>query len=468
LSLMRPLGLLKEVTNSYIWITLADNLCNLGKLSNFLSLSSYEQLFNNAAVKHKHELKDLAAFRDHELPDLLDMSVDTLVDFLAFRADPYSDSLWLEYLDGTSILFYSYDAGCFHTWLLDKQGIQSYHRQNLSKQVITGTILNLRATLDISSVQRSQTPQPITHTSPPRGSLENVITLANDEISREQAIKTLSDLLLPLPIANKLDRTSHLIVVPILEIGTVPYAALQPFDDDTYLIDKMSISIASSLFDIGQLIRPLWLSNSNRPPLIVGNPHLPNNPDWLLPPLPGAETEAQAVATMLGSTPLLGREATKTAILSYVSSASLLYFATHGIANPQNPLADSFLMFSSEQLEQGWWTAREVQNTKLSADLAILSACQTGLGQAHDAGMIGLARAFQIAGVPRVVMSLWNVDDQATSELMQRFVQYLVDAENSIDYLIPSEALRQAMLDIKQNHPDPIKWAAFSLFGTPR
>lgn len=427
-----------------------------------------EQLFNVAAARHKQELKDLGGIRGANLPDLSDASVETLMAFLAYRFDPFSPSPWLEYLDGTSILFYSYDAPHLHTWLLDQQGIQAYYRQTLSKSDITEAILTLRTTLDISSVQRSHIPQPIEQTSYPRGGLENVITLANHETSREQAIKALSDLLLPQPIADKLEDTSHLIVVPILEIGTVPYAALQPFDDNIYLIDKVSISIASSLFDIGQMIRPLWLINPRHPPLIVGNPHLPNSPGWVLPPLPGAEQEAQAVATMLNSTPLLNEEATKSAILANVSSASLLYFATHGIANAQNPLADSFLMFSAAQLEQGWWTAGEVQETELEADLAILSACQTGLGQAHDAGMIGLARAFQIAGVPRVVMSLWNVDDQVTSDLMQRFVQYLVDAENFSDYPRASEALRQAMLDIKQSHPDPVKWASFNLFGTPR
>lgn len=435
-------------------------------LPQFQDSLTVEQHFNAAAARHKQELKDLAAIRDASLPDLSDVSVNTLVDFLAFRADPFSSSRWIEYLDGTSVAFYSHDDAHLHIWLLDQHGIQAYHRQTRSKSEISQAILNLRVTLDISSVQRSLTPQPIA--SAPRGSLENVFTLADQDISREQAIKTLSNLLLPLPIASQLDNTSQLIVVPILEIGTVPFAALQPFDDDTYLVDKMSISIAASLFDIGQFINPLWLDNPRKPPLIVGNPHLPNSPGWLLPPLPGAEQEAQAVATMLNSTPLLGQEATKSAILANVSSASLLYFATHGIANAQNPLADSFLMFSATQLEQGWWTAGEVQNTELKAELAILSACQTGLGQAHDAGMIGLARAFQIAGVPRVVMSLWNVDDQVTSELMQRFVQYLIDIENFIDYPRASEALRRAMLDIKQNHPDPVKWASFNLFGTPR
>jgi CHAT domain-containing protein len=107
------------------------------------------------------------------------------------------------------------------------------------------------------------------------------------------------------------------------------------------------------------------------------------------------------------------------------------------------------------------WTAREIQQTRLSARLAVLSACQTGLGKAHDAGIIGLARAFQLAGVPRVVMSLWSVYDDATAELMQAFARHLRAHA-------PAEALRQAMLEVKRHRPDPTEWASFVIFGTPQ
>lgn len=205
-----------------------------------------------------------------------------------------------------------------------------------------------------------------------------------------------------------------------------------------------------------------WNSNSlYEQPLIVGNPYLPESPGWLVPNLPGAEQEAQAIAATLDSTPLIGREATKYKVIQKAEDSSFLYFATHGISSSEDPLSNSFLMLSAENFEQGWWTAREIQITNLRAEMAILSACQTGLGQTHDAGIIGLSRAFQLAGVPRVVMSLWNVDDQATSQLMQDFINYLTD-------YIPVEALRRAMLDLRKQYPEPSKWASFVLFGTPR
>ena len=278
---------------------------------------------------------------------------------------------------------------------------------------------------------------------------------------RDHYIADLTQILLPASVANELGSVEHLIVVPVLEIGTVPYAILKPFRDDSLLIDKMSVSIASSLFDLGQ---PLYEMNSTilfESPLIVGNPYFPESANWSIPSLPGAEQEAQAVAEMMGTIPLLGREATKAEVVSKAGGSSLLYFATHGVASGLNPLSDGFLMLSAERFEQGWWTAREIQNTRLRAEIAVLSACQTGLGQTHDAGVIGLSRAFQIAGVPRVVMSLWSVDDQATSKLMQAFVKYL-------ETQMPSEALRQAMLEVRQEYSEPSKWASFVMFGTPR
>jgi CHAT domain-containing protein len=124
-------------------------------------------------------------------------------------------------------------------------------------------------------------------------------------------------------------------------------------------------------------------------------------------------------------------------------------------------LTGGFLFLTARNLTRGFWTAREVQSSRLKAQLVVLSACQTGLGKIHDAGVIGLSRAFQIAGVPRVVMSLWSVNDKATAALMKAFVKYL--RAN-----MPSEALRLAMLEVRRERPQLSQWASFVLFGTPR
>jgi CHAT domain-containing protein len=409
------------------------------------------QLFDIAAAKHKRELRNL--WQERETPQIAipDASASSIAKVLAVKSEEYKETI---YPKKTGVLFYSYEAEAknLQVWLLNDQGIQAYHNQSISKQQISEAISTLRNSLGVNSLQQSRVP----HQKNPE------VAAVTTEIrkSRESAIADLTQILLPTPVSNKLDIVEHLIVVPVLEIGTVPYAILKPFGNDSLLIDRMSVSIASSLFDLGQALsfgQDLYSS-----PLIVGNPYLPDSADWSAPPLPGAEQEAQTVAKMMKTVPLLGKEATKTEILSRAGKSSLLYFATHGVASSRNPLSSSFLMLSAKTLEEGWWTAKEIQSTKLSAGIAVLSACQTGLGQAHDAGIIGLSRAFQIAGVPRVVMSLWNVSDQATSKLMQAFVKHLETQQ------IPSEALRQAMLEVRQEYFEPSKWASFVMFGTPR
>lgn len=144
----------------------------------------------------------------------------------------------------------------------------------------------------------------------------------------------------------------------------------------------------------------------------------------------------------------------------------MLYLATHGIADPEDPLDGSGLFLTPEAGNPaGFWSARAIQEEELPAVLVVLSACQTGLGQRHDAGVIGLSRAFHLAGAENVVMSLWSVDDVATQTLMQLFM----DGLRTPHPFFPSEPLRQAMLKYRRQHPDqgPLFWASFSTLGIP-
>lgn len=138
---------------------------------------------------------------------------------------------------------------------------------------------------------------------------------------------------------------------------------------------------------------------------------------------------------------------------------AILYLATHGVSDATDPLERSFIALAPEGQDAGRWTAREIQGTPMRGlQLAVLSACQTGLGRVHDAGMIGLARAFQLAGAHRVIMSLWNVDDQATARMM-------LDFNEALRRFTPSEALREATLKARVRDPNPFNWAGFALFG---
>jgi CHAT domain-containing protein len=352
----------------------------------------------------------------------------------------------------TALLFYAYKDGKLQMWLIDVAGIRASEQVKLERAALSSAIVDLRNSLGVRALQSARAPRLLEQEEPAGAASTRRLPL-------KESAGRLTTLLLPQPIAQQLTNVRHLIIVPALDIGTVPFALLRPFRDDSYLIDTLSISIAPSIYDVVSEIEK-WQPQFQRS-LVVGNPYFAKNPRWRVPSLPGALDEARSVSKAVGATPLTGREATKQVVLERAKDADFLYFATHGVASNSNPLSGGFLVLSADNFEGGWWTAREIQASELKARLAVLSACQTGLGQAQDAGVVGLARAFQLAGVPRVAMSLWSVDDRATAELMKLFIARL--PEN-----VPSEALRLAMLDMKSRQTDPAKWSSFVLFGTPR
>jgi CHAT domain-containing protein len=287
-----------------------------------------------------------------------------------------------------------------------------------------------------------------------RGAAVRKQSIGEIQANVKASIPELTNLLLPPHLRKRLETIRHLIVVPTGAIGTIPFALLEPFEDGSVVVEHMSISVAPSIFDLAHPVE-VWRYNFHTP-LIVGAPELPDN--WV--PLPGAQREVERVATLLQSKPLVAKQASRSNVNDRAEIADLLYFATHGMANPDDPLK-GFLALSGSTPVQIAWTASDIQKSHMVASLAVLSACQTGLGMVHDAGIIGLARAFQIAGVPRVVMSLWDVNDEATTDLMLAFI------DNTREH-IPADALRSAMLDAKKKGRDPNIWASFVLFGTPR
>jgi CHAT domain-containing protein len=150
----------------------------------------------------------------------------------------------------------------------------------------------------------------------------------------------------------------------------------------------------------------------------------------------------------------------------------IIHFATHGIFNSQNP-ERSGLIFSrltpNGTYQSGDLTLQEIFNLKLQADLVVLSACQTGLGQdvgnvqdIQGEGLVGLTRGFMYAGTPRVMVSLWSVNDESTAALMSQFYQ-----NKLAKGMTPAAALRQAQLEMLRNpkYQAPYYWAPFILQG---
>jgi len=113
--------------------------------------------------------------------------------------------------------------------------------------------------------------------------------------------------------------------------------------------------------------------------------------------------------------------------------------------------------------QNGFLQLEDIYNLNLSADLVVLSACETGLGkQIQGEGLIGLTRGFMYAGASRVMASLWKVDDVATADLMGRFYRAMEK-----DGMSPAAALRQAQIEMlkQQDWGSPYYWAAFQMQG---
>jgi CHAT domain-containing protein/tetratricopeptide (TPR) repeat protein len=149
-----------------------------------------------------------------------------------------------------------------------------------------------------------------------------------------------------------------------------------------------------------------------------------------------------------------------------LSDYRIVHFATHGFLNSKHPEL-SGLVFSLVDEEgrpqDGFLRFHQIFNLKLNADLVVLSGCQTALGKEIDGeGLMGLTRGFMYAGSPRVVASLWNVNDRATSELMKRFYQAML-----IEKKRPAAALRVAQMSLlaDKGWSSPYYWAGFTIQG---
>lgn len=189
-----------------------------------------------------------------------------------------------------------------------------------------------------------------------------------------------------------------------------------------------------------------------------------------LPRLPYTRREAKAILSLppaAASRAALDFDASrKTAVGEDLSDYRFVHFATHGFLNDAHPDMSGLVLSLVDRdgsRREGFLSAGDVYNMKLSADLVVLSGCRTAMGrQIKGEGVVGLARAFMYAGTSRVLASLWKVDDAATAALMTRLYDTML-----VRGLSPARALRQAQIEVARERRwrDPYYWAAFQLQG---
>jgi CHAT domain-containing protein len=249
-------------------------------------------------------------------------------------------------------------------------------------------------------------------------------------------------------------------IEPEAVLGIIPHGALHYLsfatlaDGVDYLIDRHALFYLPSA-SVLRFTLARRLKEKNSRVLAVGNPDLGDR----AMDLPFAEREAATLRWNYPEVTILTRErATESWVRANIGRFGIIHIASHGEFDPVNPLF-SAIRLVGDSAEDGSLEVDEIFGLSLNADLVVLSACQTGLGEitAGD-DVIGMNRAFLFAGTHALVSSLWRVSDVSTAVLMKQFYR---------DYTRHDKAasLRRAMLHVRNRYPHPGYWGAFTLIG---
>ncbi len=327
------------------------------------------------------------------------------------------------------------------------------------------------------------------------------------------------------PIVTMLGGRNQLLLAPDGDLTRLPFEIL-PTDEGNYLIDNYHISYLNTARDVLRFaVKPTIQSTEAMviadPDFDLGStPGVTsteavessgrksrdlNRANLQFKRLPATRVEGTRIAEILNVKPLLDKSAVETR-LKTCQSPCILHLATHGFfledqkrelnkesrglgagqqqeegntvqlseSRLENPLLRSGLALAgvntwlkkdklTAEAEDGILTAEDVSGLDLLAtEMAVLSACETGLGKIRvGQGVLGLRSAFTMAGAKTLVMSLWKVPDKQTQELMEDFYHRILAGQPRAD------ALRIAQLGVKAKYPDPLYWGAFICQGNP-
>jgi CHAT domain-containing protein/tetratricopeptide (TPR) repeat protein len=311
------------------------------------------------------------------------------------------------------------------------------------------------------------------------------------------------------------ETVKHIIIIPDGSLGLIPFEALlyskynssaETYQKLDYLIKRFSFSYSYSAnlfyhsfarpdksnielknYNDWIALAPIFDNDSNRKGTLrtrelnvklnklqkrsfTGRAALFNGES--VPALPGTENEVKEIFNEyqnhhLNAMVLLHEDANEQFIKSGgLENFRILHFASHGFVNSEQPeLSGILLSQDTTGGQDGILYSGEIYNLNLNADLTVLSACETGLGKVlRGEGIIGLTRALLYAGTKNIIVSLWQVSDLSTSELMYDFYNYLLNNKGKITY---SECLYKAKLKMIQtrSYSHPFFWSPFILIG---
>lgn len=264
----------------------------------------------------------------------------------------------------------------------------------------------------------------------------------------------------------------EIVVIPDRELYFIPFDALKD-SDNNYLISNYTIYTENSLFFMNanrknvdnsiSLLGMAPFADIENGSVAMDTLKRARSADLF--PLPGSKNEIETIREQMGGIIKIGQSATEKFFRENAESAEIIHLSSHSFLDDADPFFNSIVLASESGVDDGYLYTHELYGFNLAAELVTLSACNTGVGRYLDGeGMISLATGFRSAGVKNIVMSLWNLPDDATSEVMINFYSYLRAGEKKAD------ALRLAKLDYlksaDQNTSSPYFWGASVFIGT--
>ncbi|MEG4444159.1 CHAT domain-containing protein, partial [Microcoleus sp. AT9_B4] len=380
--------------------------------------------------------------------------------------------------ENTILLQYSLGKNRSHLWVVTSTGLTTYE---LPKQVDIETAAVAFRTAVTSPIQRD-IPQKVARASANLSQL--ILQPAAAQLANKRLLIVPDGVLhyTPFPALTLPQTAGQNTNVPLIsehEIITLPSAStlaiLRQNYGDRKPPDQTLAILADPVFSpddyrIKEKISPATPEKLEANNLGLNRSLRASNRQWPPDRLPFTRQEAQKISSLFPSAStrqILDFDASRTtATDGNLANYQIIHFATHGLANSKNPELSGIVMSTVDDkgnLVNGFLRLTDIFNLKLAANLVVLSACQSGMGQnVKGEGMVGLTRGFMYAGAQRVAVSLWSVDDEGTAVLMQNFYQKMMQQK-----LAPAAALRAAQIEMMQQEKwqSPYYWAAFTLQG---
>lgn len=263
----------------------------------------------------------------------------------------------------------------------------------------------------------------------------------------------------------------NLVIIPDKALYAVPFAALIDPEIKHYLIEDYTLATApSATVYLRCLKRDSQMAKQDKEKVLaIGDPNFIRAHFHNMSYLSGAKEEAQIVAKLYpSSTLLLEKEATKKTFLKEATKYDVIHYAGHALIEPSSPLFSKLLLAAPEGVLDNYDEAlyvHEIYGSKFDRTrLVVLAACQTAGGlRTHGEGMLSLARPFLASGIPSVIASIWDANDNASVRLFEEFHRQRLAGYDT------ASAMRLAQLNLLKDHYElyshPRMWSLFQVIG---